>query len=85
MNTIWKFLLNAGSPIRMPKGADVLHVASQFGQDISIWASVNPEAEFEDRMFTVAPTGGDLPLDQQFLGTAILHNGNIIMHVFEEK
>jgi len=81
MKTIWKFKLE--SAIEMPLGSQILSAREQ-GDEICIWALVDPLAEKEQREFTVYGTGHDVPdAAMKFLGTAHLYGGNMVFHVFE--
>ena len=83
MKSIWKYVLQPECTIEMPGGAQVLAVREQ-GQDICLWALVDPSAEKVERRFVGFGTGHDVP-DQSmaFLGTAHLAGGALVFHVFE--
>lgn len=83
MKTIWKFTLQPECELEMPKGAELLSVREQ-GEDICLWALVDPTADKEVRRFRGFGTGHDVP-DQpmKFIGTAHLHGGSLVFHVFE--
>lgn len=88
MKTIWKFNV----PIRdlalieMPKGAQTLSVGVQ-GQEICMWAIVDPNAEKEMRRFSVHGTGipMEFGLPGKFIGTVqiVTIAGVYVGHVFE--
>jgi hypothetical protein len=64
---------------------EILHVGEQ-GHNVCIWALVDPDAPLEERKFAVVPTGESCPYSSdQHLGTAKLHNGSLIFHIFEVK
>lgn len=80
--TIWKFILEPGKPVMMPS-ACVLSVHAQHDQ-ICIWAMVNPDTPLSPRHFNVFGTGHPLPeVPGNFLGTVLLHGGDLVMHVYE--
>ena len=62
--TIWKFALTQETPvsvgvdfpIRMPAGATLRYVDMQRNA-LYLWAEVDPDAELEERAFTVRGTG----------------------------
>ena len=85
---IWKdpLELQEKAIIPMPKGAEVISVASQFNK-ACMWALVDPKAELEPREFKVAGTGLDIVHDVdvplKFIGTFQLAEGRFIGHLFE--
>lgn len=83
MKTIWKYTLQPECTLDMPKDAEVLSVREQ-GEDICLWALVDPNAEKEPRKFVGFGTGHDVPdHPMKFIGTAHLHGGSLVFHVFE--
>ena len=87
MKTIWKF--NVGglgqTTIEMPKGAEILSVQAQRGE-VVMWAAVDYRAATEARAFLVVGTGSVEGVDEhtcRFIGTVQLHNGDLVLHVFE--
>lgn len=88
MKTIYKYTLDANNTVlEMPMGAKVLSVASQ-GDDLCLWAKVDTEDPIEQRTFEVYGTGHPMPDDDehlQFLGTALMHGGSLVWHVFQNK
>lgn len=81
--TVWKYTLEPEITLHMPRGAGVLSVHAQ-GAEVCLWALVDPNAEAEPRRFVVAGTGHALPDEPlRFLGSAHLHDGALVFHVFE--
>lgn len=83
--TIWKFPIELTFEmqlIELPKPARILSAGVQ-GNDIVIWAVVDPEAEPQNRLVQVVPTGGRVPADATFLNTVFM--GAFVFHVFEVK
>ena len=82
---IWKFpLRDSLNKVPLSVGAKVLHVHAQ-GNDICLWALIEPEAAREFRRFTVYGTGHSMPDDPGvYIGTAHLQGGALVFHVFEE-
>ena len=84
--TIWKFPLAVVSPyqITMPKGAEVLTVQCQ-GETACLWATVDPNADKERRVFEVLGTGQymheDIGLSRNYIGT--FQVSAYVWHVFE--
>lgn len=83
--TVWKFVIaDPETPVQMPRGARVLHVAEQRG-DVCVWAEVDPSMPLEPRRFVVAGTGHPLPAYRgPFLGTVLLAGGALVYHVWED-
>jgi hypothetical protein len=85
MKTIWKYALHPYTSHMMPVGAKLLSVHAQ-GSEICLWALVDTEAALEERKFVVVGTGHKVPENAgQFIGTALLCLGVLVLHVFEEK
>ncbi|HDR9068177.1 TPA: hypothetical protein QDA90_003485 [Burkholderia vietnamiensis] len=84
MKTIWKYTLQPDIILEMPAGAEVLSVREQ-GDEINMWALVDPNAEKEERRFMGFGTGHDVPsaMFKKFIGTAHLQGGSLVFHVFE--
>lgn len=84
-HTIWKYVLQPEISIEMPKGAQVLSVREQ-GDDICLWALVDPSAEMETRSFVGFGTGHVIPNAEalRFVDTAHLNQGRLVFHVFEK-
>ena len=86
MITIFKYELSLDNPeIKLPKGAEILSVASQ-GHELFMWAKIDTEAKTEIRTFEVFGTGHemtqDMGIDYKFIGTAHTITG-LVFHVFE--
>lgn len=84
MYEVWKYVIQPESEIEMPVDSQVLSVGTQ-GDDICIWAKVDPLAPKTHRNFVVFGTGHQIPdyLKLSFIGTAFLHCGQLVFHVFE--
>lgn len=85
MQVVYKYMIpGAGAgPIQMPKGAMCLFAREQHNY-VCIWALVDPEAEKEPRSFVAVETGNTaVPDGSRYLGSALLDNGNYVLHVFE--
>lgn len=93
--TVFKFVLEHDTAIQLQKGAEILHVASQYGK-VCLWALVDPRAETEPRTFMLFHTGESIPDAPafNFIGTAILKGdptfhrdivaSDHVYHVFEK-
>jgi hypothetical protein len=74
--------------ISMPHDADVLAVHLQYGAPC-LWALVDTQEPLEPRAFVIVGTGHDLSgnwaCQGAYRGTFQLHDGAIVLHVFEES
>jgi hypothetical protein len=87
MLTIWKSILEATNvqDIEVPGGAEFLHAREQHGA-IAVWYRCDPNAPKERRKIAICGTGHTTvpPRDgSRYIGTASLHDGHLILHVFE--
>lgn len=83
MKTIWKYKVDAVSEIQIPAGSKVVNVSGQHGE-VCIWAEVSQSASnVELRKFRVIGTGQTIQSDAEYVGTAMLHNGDYVFHVYE--
>lgn len=87
---IWKYVLQAETTqaVMIPWQSQILCVAAQ-GEDVCLWALVNPSLQVEPRVIEVYGTGHEMksaPLhkSRRYIGTAHLSNG-LVFHVFESK
>lgn len=82
--TIWKFLIDPVSlEGRLPAGAKILTAREQ-GEQICVWAEVDPAAPMMTRRFAVYGTGHEMPDNPgAYIGTAMLHGGSLVFHVYE--
>lgn len=83
---IWKFPLEVTDLqfVPMPAAAEILSVAVQREQ-IVLYALVDPNAPTVDQWFAIVGTGHPVPQSvsrKNFLGTASLHGGALMFHVF---
>ncbi len=85
--TIWKAILSpiGVQTITVPRGAELLCAREQIGQ-ICVWFRCDPHEPFEERAIAIVGTGHGAPVegDGRYLGTAILHDGQLVFHVFEK-
>lgn len=87
MLEVWKFKLE--ETIEMPKGARIIHVGFQRGT-LYVWALVDSTAPKETRNFLIYSTGDVFPIKEgisaemlSHLGTFLLDEDKIVVHVFE--
>jgi nitrite reductase/ring-hydroxylating ferredoxin subunit len=83
--TVFKYALDLTDDqlVRMPTGAEVIHVNEQDG-NLCIWVTVDPHAPMERRRFFVHGTGHEVNcMASRHIGSAHLHGGKIVLHVFE--
>ncbi len=86
MRVVHKYLLPVQDEVKleMPIGARVLHVGVQDNEQLCLWALVNPKGETKTRSFRIAGTGHEVAgASPTHLGTALMHNGTFVLHVFE--
>ena len=84
MKTIHKYVLPAQDDVvvKMPIGAKILQVAAQ-REEICLWAEVDTAKKLENVEFEINGTGHELSSKKKtYLGTAQLHQGRIVLHVF---
>jgi hypothetical protein len=75
------------SIVEMPAGAEVLSVHNQ-KDALCVWAMIDPaQAQMKKRMFFIVGTGISMEYHDmmRFIGTAHLHGGSLVLHVFEIK
>lgn len=89
MKQILKYTLAPVITLEMPRGAQILTVR-EYGDDICLWALVNPNAEKEFRKFIAFKTEHNVPepdegpqLNLTYCGSAHLSGGELVFHVFE--
>ena len=69
--------------IVLPKGAEIVAFGEQ-GEDVFIWAIVDPENPPETRKFFIVGTGHQLPPEPYaYIGTLFI--GPLVLHAFEFK
>jgi hypothetical protein len=81
--TIWKATLGATDvqEIDVPIGAEMLCAREQH-EGICVWFRCDPNAGREKRKIAIVGTGHPAPADGRYLGTASLHGGRLMFHVF---
>lgn len=85
MKTIWKKVLQVTDyqVISVPEGAEFLCAREQM-EAICVWFLANPDSKNEDRKIRIIGTGHEIKdLPGRYIGTAILHFGQLVLHVFE--
>ena len=86
--SIFKYILDAADvqEIQMPIGSTILSVGVQ-RDEICIWALIEPDAVKVSRRIYICPTGREADGLQRvkFLGTVMLHAGNLVFHVFTDN
>jgi hypothetical protein len=85
MKSVWKFHLHPAYPTYMPIGAKPLSVHAQ-NDDLYLWALVDTDSPVEGRKFVIVGTGHEVNEHAgDFIGTAHLSGGSLVLHVFEAK
>jgi hypothetical protein len=84
MKTVHKYVLPVEDEVTFapPAGAQLLHVAEQQG-DLCLWALVDPSRQPRLRHLRIAGTGHEIDGSPSYIGTAHLHGGRLVIHVFE--
>lgn len=86
MTTIWKKVLlpQTVQKVEVPKGAEILSVMGQH-ERVVIWFRCNPDNALETRAIAIIGTGHEAPeaSESRFIGTVLLENGNLVLHIFE--
>jgi len=85
MRTIYKYeLKDSVCKLHLPLGAEVVMAGGQVGA-VFIWALINNEQqETRERTFLVHPTGHAVSDYEVYVGTAMLFNDSLVLHVFEK-
>ena len=84
---IWKTILELTDvqTIEIPGGAEILCAREQ-SERICIWYRCDPHKEKESRKIAIVGTGKTTPsVNDRYLGTASLHGGQYMFHVFEQR
>ncbi len=84
MKTIFKYFLSISDQVLLylPEGAEMLSVQGQ-GDQLVLWAIVDPALSVEPRMFSIYGTGRPFQSDNaRYIGTAQVNE--FVWHVFEE-
>lgn len=84
MSEVWKFTLEITDEqeVVMPEGAELLHVADQYGK-LALWARVIPTGQRDvARSFLIRGTGHPI-WTQPYVGTVVTAGGSLVWHVFD--
>lgn len=88
MKTIFKYPLaiTDSQAVLMPIGAEFLSVQFQ-GEDLCLWALVDPNAKKIAQTFWIVGTGHPVPASEylKFIGTAQQFGGKLVWHIFSEE
>jgi hypothetical protein len=88
IKTIYKYELQITDEqgINMPIGAEILTAQMQ-GENLQLWALVDPDRDIKKRFFEVIGTGHDVTCfsntERKYISTVQLSGGKLIFHVFE--
>lgn len=84
MKTIWKIELTGHSTVvQMPVGAEILHVGHQGGDELFVWALVDPTKPNGDRLLEAVGTGHWTAYRAaEHHGTVVMPSG-MVWHIFE--
>lgn len=85
MKCIYKYEIDIDTgQVDLPALAVILSVGVQHGR-LVCWALVNESASEVVRHLTVIGTGMRAVGDGRFLGTHLLRDGSLVLHVWDEK
>ncbi len=89
MKRVFKYNLQPNGLVRLPKGAQILHIAEQH-MNIQLWALVtdpDPDCIIEEVQLHIFGTGHEIPNPDslEYFQTFIMAQGNLVFHVFKEK
>ncbi len=85
---VYKYVIQPGDyhpRIEMPIGAELLHLAMQ-GEQLCLWALVDPAAPPITRTFRILATGDTIVEHESrvtHIGTVLMAEGRLVFHVFE--
>lgn len=82
--TIWKYELESDrqQAVHMPMEAQILSVAMDQSGRLCLWALVDPDANFQQRVIEVVGTGRPVSMNERdFIGTVVVVP--FVWHVFE--
>lgn len=84
MQTIWKATVEPQriQEISIPADSEMLCASEQHGK-ICVWFKCDPGRDMRRRDIIIVGTGHDAPIDGKYIGTAFLHNGELVCHVFD--
>lgn len=83
LKTVWKSLLRPEryQEIQVPDGAELLCAREQ-GNTLAVWYLCDPHAPKTMRKIEICGTGEAAPVGR-YIGTGMLFDGRLVMHVFE--
>ena len=83
MTSIWKYIITPSVLFySMPEGSKILTVKEQ-NDEVCIWVEVDTGKPLEMRKIMVYGTGHSIPPEpQEYIGTAHLNNGALVLHVY---
>ncbi len=84
MAAIWKAVLKLTDvqDIDVPEGAEMLTAREQH-EHICVWFKCEPSNPITNRRIAIVGTGHPAPDDGRYIGTGLLHGGQLVLHVFE--
>ena len=82
-STVWKYELPIADEqwIAMPHGAELLHVAEQYGK-VALWARVTPSERGIERLILIRGTAHPIET-QPYIGTVVTAGGSLVWHIFD--
>lgn len=85
MRTVYKYpVTGPRKTLTVPEGAVLRHVAVQ--DDIPcLWLEVETDNPTKQVTVSGYPTGYHLPEGLYFLGTVLMHRGDLVFHLYSEE
>ena len=82
---VWKYTLKDHiNTLSMPEDFEILQVHEQ-ANEVCMWVIVEPDLISQaKRTFHVVGTGKEIPSGVEYVGTAHVHFGTLVLHVFME-
>jgi hypothetical protein len=86
LKTVYKYPISVNDcvTITMPKGAEILKVAEQYGV-LNVWALVDNSKPLVSHAFAWRGTGHDCTdlNKHMFIDSVLMHGGQLVFHLFD--
>lgn len=85
MRTIHKYVLDEGrNELLTYECARFIHVDNQ-QERVTVWAEVRTMARECMRTLHIVGTGGEVPADADYVGSALVSGGAFVFHVYADR
>lgn len=85
MITVWKYKISLEYgekiSIEMPSDNEILSIGV-IGDELFMWVRLDTESQPARTKIRICGTGHECPESARFLGTAIMFDGQLVLHVF---